>query len=133
MNTTLTRIGGCLLLASLAGCGVGKPTLDGTVTLDGAPLANGTVLLVKTDGGLVREGAVIKDGAFQVKLPAGKYRAEINARKVTGKQKVEGIGPTAEAEETSELIPEWYNSKSELAVEITPGHNEVRWDLHSKR
>src|SRR4029079_17294443 len=100
MKTILTPQGGLGLLVVRAGCGREKPTLDGTVTLDGEPLASGSVLLVKTDGGLVREGAGIKDGAFQVKLPPGTYRVEINARKVVGKIKVTDIGAAAEAEET---------------------------------
>jgi hypothetical protein len=133
MNTIDIRVSVLLLLASAAGCGTGKPTLDGTVALDGEPLATGSILLVKTDGGMAREGGVIKDGAFQVTLAPGKYRVEINARRVVGKRKVVDFGPAGEAEVTEELISERYNTKTELSVDIKHGRNTVAWKLDRKR
>ncbi len=122
-----------LLLAGAAGCGDGKAKLKGRVTLDGEPLTAGAVLLVRTDGELVREGGVITNGAFTTTLPPGKYRVEINARKVVGKEIAESAGQKAEIDVTVELIPEWYNEKSELTADVRAGVNEITFDLKTKR
>src|SRR6266436_3042426 len=60
-----------LSLSLLLGCGDGKSSASGTVTFDGQPVASGTITFVKSDGELVREGAIIKDGAFQAHVPPG--------------------------------------------------------------
>src|SRR5262245_3297796 len=122
------------LFASLAGCGDGKGSVNGTVTLDGQPVATGTVTFVKSEGGLVREGAVIKGGSFQARVPPGRYKIEVNAQRVVGKRKQKGFsGEAEEVELTEELFPERYNTKTELSEEIKSGRNTVTLDLRSKK
>jgi hypothetical protein len=123
---------GLVVLCCAVGCG-GRPWVEGTVTLDSQPLSEGTVLFVKTEGGLVREGALIKDGAFKVSLPEGTYKVEINAQKVVGTQTAMNFGKVEVSEVRAEKIPEWYNTKTELTVQIKPGSNPVKFDLKSKR
>jgi hypothetical protein len=123
---------GSFLVAALAGCGDGKGTVNGTVTLDGESVANGAVTFVKTEGEPVREGAVIRNGSFQTRLPPGKYRVEVNGRKVVGKKTQKGFnGEDEEIELTEELFPERYNTKSELTEEIKSGDNAVKLALTS--
>jgi hypothetical protein len=134
----MKRIAACVLglflFASLPGCGDGKGSVNGTVTLDGQPVANGAVTFVKSEGSLVREGAVIKDGGFQARVPPGKYRIEVNAQKVVGKRKQKGFsGAEEEVEITEEMFPERYNTKTELSEEIKLGPNTVKLDLKSKK
>ena len=81
----------------------------------------------------MREGAVIKDGTFRVSLPNGNYKVEVNARKVVGKTKATGIGDPVEAEITEEMIPERYNTKTELTTPITSSTRDLKLELHSKR
>src|SRR5262245_57398398 len=120
------------LFASLAGCGDGKGPVNGTVTFDGQPVAHGAVTFVKSEGGLVREGAVIKDGKFQVRVPPGKYKIEVNAQKVVGKRKQKGLsGEEEEVAQTEEMFPERYNTKTELSAEIKSGANTVKLELMS--
>ncbi|HJZ59142.1 MAG TPA: carboxypeptidase-like regulatory domain-containing protein [Gemmataceae bacterium] len=125
---------GLFLLAWLTGCGGGEGSVSGTVTFDGHPVPNGTVTFVKTEGGLVREGAVITDGTFQVKLPPGKYKIEVNGRKVVGKKKQKNFdGVDEEVEITDELFPDRYNKATELSEEIKPGSNTITLELKSKK
>jgi hypothetical protein len=125
---------GPLLVGTLAGCGDGKTVVNGTVTLDGEPVPKGAVTFVRSDGDLVREGAVIEKGAFQVRVPPGKYRIEVNGRKVVGKKTQKGMnGQDEEIELTEELFPEKYNLKSELTADIKSGDNPVKLELSSTK
>jgi hypothetical protein len=126
---------GLVLWASLAGCGDGKGSVQGTVTLDGQPVATGSVTFVKSEGGrLVREGAVIQNGSFRSGVPPGKYAIEVNGQKVVGKRKHLGLSGAEElVDVTEELFPAWYNTKTELTAEITSGANTLKLDLRSKK
>jgi hypothetical protein len=125
---------GLSLAAWLAGCGEGTGSVNGTVTFDGQPVANGSITFVRTEGSLVREGAVIRDGSFQVQVPPGKYRIELTAQRVKGKKKQIGFsGEEEEVEITEEMFPERYNTKSELSEEIRSGTHSLNLDLKSKK
>lgn len=115
---------------ALAGCGDGNATVNGEVTMDATPVASGVVTFVKEGGPVVREGAIIKDGAFHTQLAPGKYKLELTGQKVTGKRMQKGFdGKDEEIELTGELFPERYNLKSELTQEIHPGTNQLKLDL----
>jgi hypothetical protein len=122
----LRFIGWLLLL----GCSDGKTSVTGSVTLDSQPVASGVVTFVKQDGELIREGAVIKDGRFEVQVPPGKYRLELSGQKVVGKRKQKGFdGKDEDVELTEELFPARYNANSALTEEIKAGHNPIKLDL----
>jgi len=67
-----------------AGCGssnpLGRKAISGTVTLDGVPLASGSIEFTPLGGG-VSSGAVIESGKYEIPaesgLPPGKYRVSI--------------------------------------------------------
>ena len=80
----------CLSLIVLAGCGDGRGVrvpVSGTVTIDGAPLAFGSILFEPLAGGENNRsggGALESDGTFRVSaytafdgLPPGQYRVAI--------------------------------------------------------
>jgi len=116
---------------TLIGC-VDSTTVSGTVSMDGQPVKSGAITFVKTDGELVRAGAVISDGTFQAKLAPGKYRIELTGQKVVGKRKQKGFdGKDEEVESTEELFPERYNAKTELSQEIKPGPNKIDLKLNT--
>lgn len=121
---------GLVGLALIFGCGDDKSSVKGSVTFDSQPVASGTITFVKSDGELVREGAIIKDGAFQAQVPAGNYKIELNAQKVVGKRKQKSFdGKDEEVEITEELFPERYNTKSELTTKVERGSNTVKLDI----
>jgi hypothetical protein len=118
----------------LAGCG--GNVLEGSVTLDGQPLAEGTISLIPKGGG-ASFGAEIKNGKYsltglqQKKILPGTYRVEINSFKKTGKTIPNKSDAGTSIEETVQLIPTRYNSKSELTTEITSGSNTGNFELKS--
>ena len=121
------------LIATFAGCGDGKASVQGAVTFDGQPVKAGSIVFVSTEP-LVREGAPIVDGTFKTRVPPGTYKIELNAKRVTGTRKQKGFdGREEELELTGELFPERYNAKSELTEVIKPGNNTITLDLKSKK
>lgn len=55
--------------ALLAGCGAESlPAVSGTVTVDGQPLAAGTIQFLPDAGDVPSEAARIQDGKFSAKL-----------------------------------------------------------------
>src|SRR5438105_4877241 len=70
----------CACVLWLVGCGESKGTVNGVVTFNGEPVKSGMVAFVKSDGPLVREGAVITNGTFHASLSPGEYKIELNAQ-----------------------------------------------------
>ena len=133
----MMRFGSTLLffigLACLTGCGDGKSVVNGTVSYEGKTVTNGSVTFTSTEGELVREGAVITDGAFTAHMPPGKYKVELSASRPAGTRKQTGFDGNEEVIQlTEELFPEYYNSKSELNETIKPGANNVTFNLKKK-
>ena len=126
-----------LVAASLAGCGGrgDRPDLGsvrGTVTLDGVPLDLARVTFEPSKGrpsnGLTNaagefelnylrgiDGAVI--GAHEVRISTN----DLLEDRVTGKRTM-----------IPEKVPETYNTKTILKVEVHPGENKVSFDLKSQ-
>ena len=120
-------------LLALAGCGDGKSTVSGTVTLDGQPVPSGSITFVKQEGGsIVREGAIVNGGKFAAAVPPGTYKLELNGQKVVGKRTQKGFdGKDETLDITQELFPERYNIRTELLEEIKPGANTIDLKLNS--
>ncbi len=132
-HAALCVLGMCLCLG-LAGCAESEGTVTGTVTFDGHPIPSGSITFVKSDGGSVRGGSVIRDGSFQTKLLPGNYKIEVTAQKAGVKKKQKGFdGKDEEIELTEDMIPEWYNHKTELSEDIKTGPNTLKLDLKSKK
>ncbi len=116
-------------LAGIAGCGpqeLPKALVRGNVTLNGAPLKEGSIKFIPLSGDGPTTGAVLKgDGEFATEVPAGMMRVEITSPKVTGKRKVYDTPDSPTIEITEEQIPERYNVKSELKYEVVSGEKEV--------
>jgi hypothetical protein len=115
----------------VAGCHGGAVVgeVKGTVTLDGKPLDDGTIRFAPADGRTASSGGIIKNGQFTSEAAPGKYRVEISATKMTGSA---GAGRHSDAVETvAQLIPEKYNMKSELTLDVKNGLNEPNFDLKS--
>src|SRR5262245_24500941 len=125
----LVTMPACMLfvaLAATAGCGGGRASVDGTVTLDNVPVDGGMIYFFPDVGKADNGHAEIKDGKYSLASgqgpPPGNYRVEIVWHKKTGKQVV-GSDPPNKEEETIQVIPEKYNKSSELKVEIKAGSN----------
>lgn len=129
---------GCALtlfcsLACLTGCSGSKDnpvSVNGTVDLDGKPLAEGTVTLIG-ESGTAPTKLDVKEGKFEGKVTPGKKRIEIRAFKI-GKPTKMG---TEVIEATPEnYIPAAYNSDSKMTAEVGAGGglNPSKFEVKSK-
>lgn len=124
----------CLgLIPLLVGCGDnGRPTVQGVVTLDGKPVENGSIAFKAVDGKSPTVGAFISGGRFRQQVPAGSMRVEITSSGRVGKKKVRSLdGSPIEIDVLEEQIPEHYNRKSTLVLDVKPGVNQIQYDLKS--
>ena len=125
-----------LLLAGCGGAG-GREGLEGTVTLDGQPLAEGSIRFHPIDGTEgPTAGGKIENGEFSL-LPQGgtfpgKYQVEITSTRKTGQQIPAALGDGM-VDEYEQYLPARYNTQSELTAEVTEsGANRFEFDLLSQ-
>jgi hypothetical protein len=120
-----------------AGCGSSGPNerVHGKVTLNGAPVAKGVISLAPVESGPSAAGEIV-DGQYDIgpekgPLP-GRYKVSISGMIGTGKQEKDpDTGETWEV--MRESIPERYNSRTELIMEVkADGDNEFDYALSSK-
>jgi hypothetical protein len=140
MTMRATRLALLPLLAALvAGCGSNMAQVTGTVTYDGKPLSQGTIIFETTGArpatGKIVEGKVVEvmtrypgDGA-----PVGSHKVAIHAVE-TSKSAVTanpGEKTSVESMTVKSLIPPQYNdpATSGLTAELKPGPNEVKFEL----
>lgn len=106
---------GMVFLALLATSGCGKPsarrTVQGDVTLHGAPLDRGSITFYPSTGTAAAAGkALIEEGKYYIGaekgLEPGKYRVQLSSPKLSGGQ-------------AEERIPPDYNAQSKQVIEVT--------------
>lgn len=128
-----------MLAVVQVGCGQ-KPTgpergvVHGKITLDGNPIANGTVSFVAMapDGGPAWATS-LKDGQFvsgDVGPVVGKSRVEVRARRQASAQPQNPDGDWKGG--YVEAVPDRYNAHSTLEVDVRPGENTFDFDLKSR-
>jgi hypothetical protein len=127
---TVSRVrAAALVLLLLTGCG-GPPSLSGSVTLNGAPLADAIIVLTpEEEGAVLVVGATRADGRFLITPAAGKtiargkYKMTISKREQTPEQARKMLPG-------NETIPERYShpTKTELTVTV-PTSGDLRLEL----
>ncbi len=119
-----------VLFAVVPGCGPGDGLagLTGQVTFDGAPIPEGRIQFHMQSGDQKAFVAPIVDGRYDIRLEPGPAKVEIRAsRPVPGK--VDRSNPGEEAPMGEMYIPEKYNSRTELSVNVGNGTTESDFDL----
>lgn len=120
---------GCLSL--LVGCGPGGPalgTVTGTVTLDGAPLADAKLEFQPRGEGSPSYGMTDAQGRYELRYSADRPGAMVGqhvVRITTYRQK--SSGP-----DTPERLPAWCHSETKLTREVKAGANEIDLKLDPK-
>ena len=112
----------------LAGCGEDLPELvnvTGTVTMDGKPLANATVIF-EPENDRASQGVTDEQGRYELLYKVGAPGAVVGKHTVRI-SKYEGGGEGEEEEEDaatmdeeSSLVPAAYNEQSELTADVKP-------------
>jgi hypothetical protein len=127
---------GCLLLILWVRGGA-KPTVTGTVQLDGQLLSRGSITLIPIDGtpGPGGGDGINKDGKYAINqgLRPGKYRVEIRGTHTLDRKIMSPTVPASLVNEEVSIIPQEYNTKSTLVREIKPGANVLNFDLKGAR
>tara|TARA_R110002111_G_scaffold2705_4_gene17950 strand:+ start:41405 stop:41833 length:429 start_codon:yes stop_codon:yes gene_type:complete len=119
----------------LVGCGssadgVVRYPVTGTVTWNGQPLPEGDIIFIPTEKTARPEGAVIKEGQFELTLAPGSMRVEIRASRETGKMIESAVDPGQKIAVVENYIPAKYNDKSELKAEVSAdGENQFQFEL----
>lgn len=118
-----------LFLVFASGCGPAGPKtfpVSGTVTLDGKPLAEGTIHFKSLETGAI-DSLPIKDGKFSGQAVEGDRRVEVVAYRLIP---VEGqMG--GEVQES--LVAPRFNSESELKAVVSPtGKNDYTFAVEGK-
>jgi len=125
-------------LAAALGCGgtpAGYPELgqvDGTVTLDGQPLANADIMFGPTKGGRPAQARTESDGGYELTYIGAVEGAELGTYKVTISKLESGDPSDTAPPEYKQLVPDRYNTKSELSVEVKSGSQTHDFDLTSE-
>jgi hypothetical protein len=124
-----------VVVLTASGCGSGQATVNGSVTLDGAPLEKGDINFIPADGQGGTAGGAIKDGKYSVsKVPPGSKIVQITASKKVGEHKAYPDDPNSPMlDDVKDIIPAEYNTKSTLKADLTAGSNELKpFELKSK-
>lgn len=119
-------LGLAAICVAFVGCGPndGMTEIKGKVTLDGAPLKEGTINFAPKAGGTgTASGAKIVDGAYVARVsPGTTLGVAIEAEEMQQKE-----GATQEEIERGadkipvSIIPAKYNRQSELSIDVTDG------------
>lgn len=137
-------LGVCGLLGLLlTGCNdnpMGLAPVTGTVTLDGAPLDQGSIHFESVDGGnAVNTGAVIENGKYAIPakngLKPGKFKVAISSAptEATITDPQEAMNAASAAKPPANRIPPQYNNQTTLEATVTEsGPNSFDFDLKSK-
>ena len=124
-----------LLLALAAGCTGGSPsgTVSGEVRLDGQPVKEGLIRFVPTDGQSTYTEAPITDGKYSAAVPQGDTRVEITADRVVRQEKMYDAPDSPLVDVKEPIIPEKYNTASELTYTVTAGTQTKNFDLEGDK
>ena len=140
----------CLLFLTLTGChGDGRsPTgsVEGTVTVDGQPLDEGTIIFEspgkRPASGEIRAGKIVNVMTYVAGdgVPTGSQKVAINATVATSSISVpDNPGQVMPVDANymgvgESLIPAKYNNPetSGLTAEIKPGKNSLQFDVKTK-
>lgn len=107
--------------------------VSGTVTLDGAPVAEGRMVFLDPAGMQKSYGTSIKAGKFSTAMTSGKKKVEITAMRESKDKKEPGPSGGPLVPVLEQYIPAEYNKKTMLEADISDsGSNELTFDLKSK-
>ncbi|MDA0658606.1 MAG: hypothetical protein O2931_02060 [Planctomycetota bacterium] len=129
----------CLLasLVSWVGCGdagQGRVVLSGKLSYRGEPLDVGEIRFIPEPGTnapltLVPFRGGSYDTSFENGVPLGKYRVEITARRTNAAAAPKMVNGDEIPVPVEDVLPEKYNSKSELKLELTSGERSKVHDF----
>ena len=130
------------LLCTIGGCGSSGPDLGevtGTVTLDGKPLSNATLIFrSQAPNGTTSMGVTGPNGKYKLMFTAdktgamlGKHDVEITTRQLS-ETDVESLKAQGKTPPPFTPIPQKYKEPGTLLKDVVKGKNTIDFDLASK-
>lgn len=116
-----------LLIAT--GCGRSPPVVEGTVTLDGMPVAAGAIMLIPANGKGPTAGGGITTGRFRIEAAEGPKQVRINYPQTDGTKMLDPGGSGQMIDRYVESVPARYNEHTELTFTVQPGRNAADFAL----
>lgn len=105
----------------------------GTVTLDGEPVPDASILFKDPTGKNKSYFASVKDGAYSTKMEAGKRKVLITANRQSKDKMVDNAAGTGKEPAMEQYLPAEYNENSTLEIDVVSGgENQFPFDLKSK-
>jgi hypothetical protein len=124
-------VSGCLLPHGCAPKPTGLPDVapvSGTVTLNGEPLADASIVF-ESESGHSSLGSTDASGSFQLMAPGNQRGAVIGLNTVRITSQLDA----PPAPNWRDPIPARYNSASELSAEVKAGENSFTFELQRKQ
>jgi len=126
-----------ILCASLVtGCQKSAPApsaVTGKVTLDGKPLAAGTIQFFAADKGVSAPvSATITNGEYSASVVPGAQRVESKSPKSLGKMNDPDMPANMMSEQSVETLPAIYNLNSQLTCNIESKETVANFELKSR-
>ncbi len=131
MRTSVLLAAFALPLAAAGGCG-GPPRAEvkGAVSLDGKPVESGIIQFSPADGAGVTGASPIIGGRYEKLVSSvGKMKVSILSTDVVGKRKRYDTPDSPVDEIVENRVPDEYNVKTKLEVDVDAGPNERNFDL----
>lgn len=122
------------LLLAFGGCGQQSKLhqVSGAVTVDGAPLEDGSISFTPLDGQGPTAGTTIRGGQYRIEMPPGKKRVTIEAYRDGAAKRTDSYPGMADRPAKVQFLPARYNSQSTLDADVTANAEPVNFDLESK-
>jgi len=115
------------------GCSGRFSTVSGKVTFDGEPVEKGTISFLPADGHGSTAADLIAAGQFSVRVGPGKYKVQINGFRKVGQRPASPGDPSSPmVDELEQIVPERYNTKTELNCDVNAGRQQADFTLASK-
>ncbi|MFG0261190.1 MAG: hypothetical protein ACF788_02225 [Novipirellula sp. JB048] len=112
---------------TLVGCGSGDPLdralVEGTVTVDGAPLAIGDITFIDDDPSVQADNMKVVDGAFSGRAIPGTKKVQIRGYEVVTPD-LPADSPEAGTTYKKQILPAKFNDQSDL-VETIPAAGPI--------
>jgi hypothetical protein len=135
-----TRLMALASLAAILGCGdsdaSSRAAVQGSVTLDGQPIAEGSITFFPTGTTAgPSAGGTIENGRYSIPrangVVVGQNRVEITGNRKTGTKTRDPSNPKREIDQSEQFVPEKFNRKSELVKTVGQGANSIDFELRS--
>lgn len=115
-----------LLIVLASGCrDDGKVRVSGSVTLDGNPVNNGSIIFEAADGGPGAFSGGIIEGAYELRSTPGSKKVRISAYRSSS-------GQSDHSAAFENYVPARYNDKTSLVREVAPEKNQIDFALESE-